>query len=255
MFLADDHGHPLRAALIPPLQEIVKDEGMWACHLGPELGGPGYGQMKLALLNYILGRSRCASKVFGTAAPDTGNSEILAHYGTPQQKQQYLAPLLDDQIASSYSMTEPTAGADPKQFKCMAELDELNQEWVINGEKWFSSNAKYASILLVMAVSDPDAPNPYQRASMFIVPKDTPGVEIVRNGSRSSFLVFFFSPSPSEFAAAQSASASSISSTSRSVARTWRVARTGTSATPTSASLPTISSATAAAASSSRRRA
>lgn len=181
MFLADDHGHPLRAALIPPLQEIVKDEGMWACHLGPELGGPGYGQMKLALLNYILGRSRCASKVFGTAAPDTGNSEILAHYGTPQQKQQYLAPLLDDQIASSYSMTEPTAGADPKQFKCMAELDELNQEWVINGEKWFSSNAKYASILLVMAVSDPDAPNPYQRASMFIVPKDTPGVEIVRN--------------------------------------------------------------------------
>ena len=148
MFLADDHGHPLRAALIPPLQEIVKEEGMWACHLGPELGGPGYGQMKLALLNYILGRSRCASKVFGTAAPDTGNSEILAHYGTPQQKQQYLAPLLDDQIASSYSMTEPTAGADPKQFKCMAELDELNQEWVVRAAAPFAPSSGASQRLL-----------------------------------------------------------------------------------------------------------
>jgi acyl-CoA dehydrogenase len=95
-----DTTHPARAALFPPLQEQVKKQGLWACHLGPELGGPGYGQFKLALMNLILGRSKCASKVFGTAAPGTGNSEILAHYGTPEQKEKYLGPLINDKISS-----------------------------------------------------------------------------------------------------------------------------------------------------------
>jgi alkylation response protein AidB-like acyl-CoA dehydrogenase len=84
----------LRHRHIPPLQERVKARGLWACHLGPELGGPGYGQVKLALINEILGRSRCAPIVFGCQAPDSGNSEILAHFGTPEQKQQWLEPLL-----------------------------------------------------------------------------------------------------------------------------------------------------------------
>jgi acyl-CoA dehydrogenase len=77
---------PVRQALIPPLQEIVKQRGLWATHLGPHLGGPGYGQVKLALLNEILGRSECAPIVFGSQAPDSGNSEILAHYARPSSK-------------------------------------------------------------------------------------------------------------------------------------------------------------------------
>ena len=107
---------PVRQALIPPLQKIVKERGLWATHLGPELGGQGYGQVKLALLNEILGRSECAPIVFGCQAPDSGNSEILAHFGTPEQKEQYLEPLLDNRIVSCFSMTEPQGGADPKVF-------------------------------------------------------------------------------------------------------------------------------------------
>jgi acyl-CoA dehydrogenase len=174
----NDFSDPNRAKLIPPLQAEVKRRGLWACHLGPELGGQGYGQVKLGLMNEILGRAKCAPVVFGCQAPDSGNAEILAHYGTHEQKARYLEPLLDNRICSCYSMTEPQGGADPKVFTCRAEL--IGDSWVINGEKWFSSNARYASFLIVMAVTDPDAP-PYQRMSMFIVPSETPGIEIVRN--------------------------------------------------------------------------
>jgi acyl-CoA dehydrogenase len=164
--------------LVRPLQQQVKARGLWACHLGPELGGQGYGQVKLALLNELLGRSRFAPSVFGCQAPDSGNAEILAHYGTAEQKARYLQPLLDGAISSCYSMTEPHAGADPTLFKVRARRD--GDTWVINGEKWFSSNARFASFFIVMAVTDPDA-NPYQRMSMFIVPAETPGIVIVRN--------------------------------------------------------------------------
>ena len=174
----NDFSDPNREKLIPPLQEEVKKRGLWACHLGPELGGQGYGQLKLGLMNEILGRARCAPVVFGCQAPDSGNAEILAHYGTVDQKARYLQPLLDNEICSCYSMTEPQGGADPKVFTCRAEA--IGDEWVINGEKWFSSNARYASFLIVMAVTDPDSP-PYQRMSMFIVPVETPGVEMLRH--------------------------------------------------------------------------
>src|SRR5215207_1754573 len=173
-----DVKNPIRNEIIPPLQDKVKERGLWACHLGPELGGQGYGQVKLALMNEILGRARCASIIFGCQAPDSGNSEILAHYGTPEQKEQFLGPLLRNEIVSCFSMTEPQGGADPKVFTTRAEQD--GDQWVINGEKWFSSNARYSSFLIVMAVTDPDNP-PYQQMSMFIVPTDTPGVEILRN--------------------------------------------------------------------------
>ncbi len=169
---------PIRAEIIPPLQEKVQARGLWACHLGPDLGGLGYGQVKLALMNEILGRAKCAPTVFGCQAPDTGNSEILAHFGTDEQKAQFLEPLLRNEIVSCYSMTEPQGGADPKVFRTTAVQD--GDEWVINGEKWFSSNARYASFLIVMVVTDPDNP-PYQQQSMFLVPTDTPGVEIIRN--------------------------------------------------------------------------
>ena len=99
--------------MIDPLKEEVRRQGLWATHLGPELGGQGYGQLKLALLNEILGRSQWAPIVFGCQAPDTGNAEIIAHYGTPEQKERYLRPLLEGEMFSCYSMTEPQAGADP----------------------------------------------------------------------------------------------------------------------------------------------
>lgn len=167
-----------RNKLIKPLQQQVKDRKLWACHLGPDLGGQGYGQVKLGLMNEILGRARYAPIVFGCQAPDTGNAEILAHFGTPEQKEKYLKPLLNNDIVSCFSMTEPQGGADPKVFRTRAELD--GDEWVINGEKWFSSNARYAAFLIVMVVTDPDAP-PYEQQSMILVPKDTPGVNILRN--------------------------------------------------------------------------
>jgi acyl-CoA dehydrogenase len=167
-----------RRKVVDPLKEEVRRQGLWATHLGPELGGQGYGQLKLALLNEILGRSSWAPIVFGCQAPDTGNAEIIAHYGTPEQKERYLRPLLDGELFSCYSMTEPHAGADPTLFKTRAVKD--GDEWVINGWKFFSSNARTASFLIVMAVTNPDV-SAYQGMSMFLVPADTPGINIVRN--------------------------------------------------------------------------
>ena len=166
------------SALIKPLQQQVRKHGLWACHLTPELGGQGYGQVKLALMNEILGRTTWASRVFGTQAPDTGNAEIIAHYGTQAQKDRYLQPLLNGDIVSCYSMTEPQAGSDPGQFSCYARRE--GDEWVIKGEKYFSSHADFAEFLLVMAITDPDVPV-HQGATMFLVPRNTPGIEILRN--------------------------------------------------------------------------
>jgi acyl-CoA dehydrogenase len=162
-----------------PLQERVKERGLWAAHLDPELGGQGFGQVKLGLMHEILGTSPLAPFAFGNAAPDSGNSEILALVGTPEQKERYLHPLLAGDLRSAFSMTEPdTAGSDPTQLKTRAECD--GDEWVINGRKWFTSNGSIADFLIVMAVTDPDARS-HQRASMLIVPSDTPGVNIVRD--------------------------------------------------------------------------
>ena len=165
-------------AMIKPLRDKVKAQGLWACHLPPELGGKGYGQLKLALMNEILGGVSWAPTVFGCAAPDTGNAEILALYGTPEQKQRYLQPLLDGEIVSCFSMTEPQAGADPKEFTCKAWRE--GDEWVIEGEKWYSSNARFASFYIVMVVTNPENP-PHERMSMFIVPAEKPGINIKRN--------------------------------------------------------------------------
>lgn len=167
-----------RRKVVDPLKEQVRQKGLWATHLGPEFGGQGYGQLKLALLNEILGRSSWAPIVFGCQAPDTGNAEIIAHYGTPAQKERYLRPLLDGELFSSYSMTEPQGGADPTQFTTSAVRD--GDDWVINGWKYFSSNANTASFLIVMVVTNPDV-SAYQGMSMFLLPTDTPGVTIVRN--------------------------------------------------------------------------
>jgi acyl-CoA dehydrogenase len=164
---------------VAPLQEQVRERGLWAAHLPPDLGGQGFGQVKLGLMHEILGTSPFAPVVFGNAAPDSGNSEVLALAGTEDQKQQWLHPLLAGDLRSAFSMTEPeTAGSDPTLLQTSAVED--GEDWVINGHKWFSTNASVADFLIVMAVTDPDA-HKYQRASMFIVPVDTPGVRILRD--------------------------------------------------------------------------
>jgi acyl-CoA dehydrogenase len=172
-----DHDGLLRA--MEPLQAQVKERGLWAAHLDPELGGQGFGQVKLGLMHEVLGTSPIAPFAFGNAAPDSGNSEILAIAGSPEQKERYLHPLLAGDLRSAFSMTEPnTSGSDPTMLKTRAVRE--GDEWVINGHKWFTSNGSIADFLIVMAVTDPDA-RPYQRASMFLVDVDTPGVNIVRD--------------------------------------------------------------------------
>jgi acyl-CoA dehydrogenase len=173
----DTFGRVYRAN-IKRLQEEVQKQGLWGLHLGPELGGPGLGQVKLSLLNEILGRHPMASSVFGTMAPDTGNMELIAHYGTPEQKRKWLDPLAAGEMRSSYSMTEPHAGSDPGEFKCRAWRE--GDEWVLEGEKWFSSYASTADVILVMAITNPDAPLK-ERASIFLVPGDAPGIEVIRH--------------------------------------------------------------------------
>jgi acyl-CoA dehydrogenase len=163
--------------IVRPLQARVREHGLWAAHLPPSLGGMGMGQVQLALLNEILGRTAWAPMVFGTQAPDSGNAEILAHYATEEQKQKYLEPLLDGRIVSTYAMTEPTGGASPNDFSCRAVRD--GDEWVIDGEKWFASNYPLAAFVIAMVITDPDVPV-HQGSSMFIIPAGTAGMEQVR---------------------------------------------------------------------------
>lgn len=169
---------PRFVRFVRPLQQEVRARGLWACHLGPDLGGQGYGQVKLALINEIIGRTRFGPIVFGAQAPDSGNAEILARYGTPEQQARYLKPLLENEIVSCFCLTEPHGGADPVMIRTTAQAD--GSQWRITGEKWFATNARYAGFLILMAVTDPDAA-PHRRASMFLVPADAPGLEIVRN--------------------------------------------------------------------------
>jgi acyl-CoA dehydrogenase len=164
-----------------PLQEQVRARGLWAAHLPPDLGGQGFGQVKLGLMHEILGSSPYAPSAFGNQAPDSGNSELLALAGAPEQKERWLHPLLAGDLRSAFSMTEPgVAGADPTTLETRAVLDASAGEWVIDGHKWFSTNASVADFLIVMAVTDPDN-RPHQRASMIIVPAGTPGVQILRD--------------------------------------------------------------------------
>jgi acyl-CoA dehydrogenase len=162
-----------------PLRARVKERGLWAAHLPPDLGGQGFGQVKLGLMNEILGTSIFAPPAFGCQAPDSGNSEILALAGTDDQKERWLYPLLAGELRSAFSMTEPeTPGSDPTQLRTCAVRDTGG--YVLTGHKWFTSNGSIADFLIVMAVTDPDA-KPHERASMFIVPVDTPGVNLVRD--------------------------------------------------------------------------
>ncbi|BBY58171.1 acyl-CoA dehydrogenase family protein [Mycolicibacterium sarraceniae] len=164
-----------RRRIVDPLKQKVRDQGLWAPHLGPELGGQGFGAVKLTLINEILGRATWSSIIFGTQAPDTGNAEILARFGTQEQKDRYLTGLLSGEIFSTFSMTEPQGGSDPRVFTTRAVRD--GDDWIINGRKYWSSNASVASFFIVVAITDPDVPV-HTGASTFLVPADTPGVTI-----------------------------------------------------------------------------
>ncbi|WP_419926401.1 acyl-CoA dehydrogenase family protein [Candidatus Poriferisocius sp.] len=166
-------------ALTTPLKQQVKDRGLWACHLDPELGGQGFGQVKLGLMHEILGRSSIAPAIFGNNAPDSGNAELLAIGGSEEQKKKWMEPLLAGEMRSGFSMTEPdTAGSDPTLLETSAVRD--GDTWVINGHKWFTSGGSGADFLIAMVVTNPDV-HPYQGSSMIVVPTDTPGLEIVRD--------------------------------------------------------------------------
>ena len=165
-------------ALLVDLRARAKAEGLWAPHVPPEAGGTGRGFLAYALLNEEIGRSAWAQLVFGCQAPDAGNAEILHLFGTPEQHERFLAPLVAGDVRSFFSMTEPeVSGSDPTLLRTRAVRD--GDDWVIDGHKWFSSGADGAAFGIVMAVTDPDA-EPHRRASQILVPTDTPGVEVVR---------------------------------------------------------------------------
>jgi acyl-CoA dehydrogenase len=165
-------------ALLQRLQDEVRDAGLWAPHVPPEAGGTGTGFLDYAYLNEQIGRSTWGQRVFGCQAPDAGNAEILHLFGTEEQKERWLRPLVAGQVRSFFSMTEPDApGSDPTTLKTRAVRD--GDQWVIDGHKWFSSGAEGAAFGIVMAVTDPDAA-PHARATQIIVPADTAGVDVVR---------------------------------------------------------------------------
>jgi acyl-CoA dehydrogenase len=161
------------------LQQRVKDRGLWGAFLDRKLGGPGYGQLKLALMSEIIGRSMYSMTIFGVQAPDSGNMELLAHGADDVQKERWLWPNLRGEISSAFALTEPfLAGADPTKIGTTAVLD--GDEWVINGHKWFITNASVADIVLVFAETNPES-RPHKHASMFVVPAGTPGMDILRD--------------------------------------------------------------------------
>jgi acyl-CoA dehydrogenase len=165
-------------AILIELRERARGEGLWNLFMPDEEHGPGLANWEYGLLCEDMGRSPVAPMVFNCSAPDTGNMEILAEYGSDEQKQRWLAPLLADHVRSCFSMTEPeTAGSDPTGLAARAVLD--GDEWTIDGHKWFTSGYNGADVAIAMVVTDPDAA-PHKRASMILVPIDTPGFTGVR---------------------------------------------------------------------------
>ncbi len=184
----DEHVYPNEAAieredddalaLLAELRENARGAGLWAPHVPPEAGGTGLGFLYYACLNEEIGRSAYAQLVFGCQAPDAGNAEILHLFGTDEQKERFLRPLVAGEMRSFFAMTEPdVAGSDPTLLQTRAVRD--GDDWVIDGHKWFSSGADGAGFAIVFAISNPDA-EPHRRGTMILVPADTDGVDVVR---------------------------------------------------------------------------
>ena len=182
--------HPIEAELLalgfpaaePRLQALraeVRAAGLWLPQMAKELGGLGLSLQAHGLVSEQLGQCPFGHYLFNCQAPDAGNMEILHKFGSPAQQQRFLEPLLRGEIRSCFSMTEPdNAGSNPTQLACTAVQD--GDDYVINGRKWFTSSADGAAFAIVMAVTDPGA-EAHRRASMLLVPTDTPGFRLVRN--------------------------------------------------------------------------
>jgi acyl-CoA dehydrogenase len=183
--------HPLEPALLtdgfvailPELErcrERARQTGLWAPHVPEEFGGGGLKLTEFAVMSEELGRSPLGHYVFNCQAPDVGNMELLMEFGTPDQQERYLLPLVRGEIRSCFTMTEPEyPGSNPAWMGTTATRD--GEEWVIRGHKWFATGADGAAFAICMAVTDPDHDDRYRRASMLIVPTDTPGYELVGN--------------------------------------------------------------------------
>ncbi len=170
---------------IPPILEELKEKakaaGLWNLFLPESDYGYGLTNLEYAPLSEIMGRVHWASEVFNCSAPDTGNMEVLSRYGTPEQQKAWLEPLLEGRIRSCFAMTEPAvASSDATNIESSIVRD--GDEYVINGRKWWSSGMgdPRCKILIFMGKTDPDNPNRYVQQSQILIPRDTPGVEVVR---------------------------------------------------------------------------
>ena len=170
------------AEIIDELKAKARAEGLWNLFLPDEEYGAGLNNLEYAPLAEVMGRVSWSSEVFNCAAPDTGNMEILAQFGTPEQKKQWLMPLLDGEIRSAFAMTEPdVASSDATNIQLTIQRE--GDEYVLNGRKWWASGAgrERCKIFIVMGKTDPADPDRHRQQSMVLVPKNTPGVTVVRN--------------------------------------------------------------------------
>ncbi len=175
-----EQGFTAAAPAIGRLRSRLRDERLLAPHMPREWGGVGLSLLEFAPIGEALGRSVIGHYVFNVQAPDAGNMELLLHHGTPEQKERWLRPLVAGEIRSCFGMTEPEfAGSNPVRLGTTARRED--DQYVIDGHKWFTSAADGAAFCIVMAVTDPDAPKPHARASQILVSTGTPGFEIVQN--------------------------------------------------------------------------
>ena len=169
------------APIVEELKAEARRRGLWNLFLPDEEHGQGLSNLEYAPLAEMMGRVRIAAEACNCSAPDTGNMEVLEQFGSPEQKDRWLRPLLAGEIRSAFAMTEPAvASSDATNISMRIERD--GDEYVLNGRKWWTSNALHPNlrILIVMGKTDPDAPKHLQQ-SMVLVPADTPGLEIIRN--------------------------------------------------------------------------
>ena len=164
------------------IREKVREQGLWAPHLPEDYGGMGVGFLAHAYMNEVMAWSPFSARLFGVVAPNSGNQKILLKYGTPEQKKKWLEPLVAGEIESCFSMTEPEQpGSNPYAIQTRAEKD--GDHWVINGHKWFTSNARRADIAIVMCRTEQEdgKGGTKDKMTQIVVPMDTPGVNIIRS--------------------------------------------------------------------------
>jgi acyl-CoA dehydrogenase len=167
--------------VVEELKALARNEGLWNLFLPDSEHGAGLTNLEYAPLCEVMGRSHLAPEVFNCAAPDTGNMEVLARYGTPEQQARWLRPLLAGEIRSAFAMTEPdVASSDATNIESSIVRD--GDEYVINGRKWYTTNATHprCEIIIFMGKTDPGNPDRHRQQSMILVPSDTPGVEVIR---------------------------------------------------------------------------